>query len=112
MFLEVEKSKFAPGAFHALNNCAVEALNVERCDLNDDDVREIAKMPNLTCLNLLRNPKVTCKALKSLLDSKTIQQVSFSDDISKCAFTADERKKLSSSPFSIPQPMWQKYNRE
>lgn len=112
MFLEVEKSKFAPGAFHALSNCAVEVLNVERCDITDADVVEIAKMPKLSCLNLLRNPKVTCKALKSLLDSKTIQQVSFSDDISKCAFTADERKKLNSSPFSIPQPMWQKYNRE
>ncbi|MBS1954193.1 MAG: hypothetical protein JST89_08405 [Cyanobacteria bacterium SZAS-4] len=112
MFLEVEKSKFAPGAFQAITSCPAMALNVERCDITDDDLVEIAKMPKLVCLNLVNNPKITCKGLKVLLNSKSIQQINFGDDIPKCEFTAAEKKKLSVGHFSIPMPMWQQYNRE
>lgn len=112
MFLEAERSKFAPGAFHAINNCTAEALNVERCDLTDEDAIEIAKMPKLACLNLLRNPKVTCKGLKALLKSKSIQQINVSGDIPKCEFTAAEKKKMSYGSFKIPQLIWQHYQRE
>ncbi len=111
-FLELEKCKFAPGAFSALRKSGAVALNVERCDLSDDDVIEIAKMPKLGYLNLARNPKVTCEGLRALLNSKTIQQISFTEDISKCSFTATEKKKLDPKNFQVPGYLWQKFNKE
>ncbi|CAN5192411.1 hypothetical protein BH10CYA1_BH10CYA1_55460 [soil metagenome] len=109
-FLELERSKFAPGSFRALSKCGALALNVERCDVTDDDVIDIAKMPNLGYLNLARNAKVTCKGLRALLQSKTIQQISFTEDISKCGFTIAEQKKLNPRLFLIPQQLWQKFS--
>lgn len=111
-FLELEQSKFAPGAFRALNKCTAVALNVERCDLNDDDVMEIAKMPRLSYLNLARNPKITCKGLKAVLNMKAIRQIKFTDDISKCAFTPDERKKVGPQKLNLPDYLWQRFRQE
>ncbi len=111
-YLELEQSKITPGAFRALSKCGTIALNVARCDVTDDDVIDIAHMPKLGYLNLSRNPKVTCKGLRALLESKTIQQISWNGDVLKCGFTAAEKKKLDPKLFAIPQQLWQRFSEE
>lgn len=111
-FLQLERSSFEPGAFRALAHSHIVALNVERCNVTDDDVADIAKMPKLAYLNLTRNPRVTCKGLKLLLESKTIRQISFSDDISKCGFSKAEQHKLDPKFFVIPLELCQRFSVE
>jgi len=111
-YLELERSSFAPGAFRSLGKSNIVALNVERCNLTDDDIADLVKMPKLAYLNLTRNPRVTCKGLRLLLESKTILQVSFNEDISKCGFSKAEQNKLNPKLFIIPPPLWQKFSEE
>lgn len=106
-FLDVERTRFAPGAFRGLSRCAAFSLNVERCDLSDEDLHDIAKMPRLAYVNALGNKKLTCKGARSLLDDKTLERGAMSfDTISKCGFSDLEMSKLDPSRYVIRKAFW------
>lgn len=106
-YLELERTKFSPGAFHGLAKCSAFGLNVSRCNLSDDDISDIAQMPKLVYLDFVENPKITCTGFKTLLKSKTFR-VGASDfaSVNSCEFTAAEKHKLDPRFYSIRDALW------
>lgn len=106
-FLDVERTRFAPGAFSGLAGSTAFCINVERCDLSDDDVRDIAKMSQIEYVKAIRNPNLTCKGARSLLENKSFRSGAMDlDTISKCGLTDQEVSKLDPEHYLIRKAFW------
>jgi len=106
-FLDVERTRFASGAFRGLAGSTAFCINVERCDLSDDDLRDIAKMPHIEYVKAIRNPNLTCKSARSLLEAKSFRSGAMDlETISKCGFTDQEMNKLDPEHYLIRKAFW------
>jgi hypothetical protein len=106
MCLDLERDRFAPGALKGLARSNISVLNVERCNLTDNDVVDIAKIPKITCVNLNRNDSVSCRGLKTLLACKNFKTAAFDGDTSNCDLSDDDRKRFGPKLYRVPAYVW------
>lgn len=91
--LELEETRFVPASLMELEHTNIRSLNCRNCNLTDAEMNYLARIPSLNQLIILRNSRITCEGLRTLLKAKQIEHILVDWKGMHCSFSeADEQR--------------------
>lgn len=106
--LELQRSKLQRGALYCLRKSRVIVLDASRCSITDADTRALVAMPRLAYVNVTDNPELTSAGVMNLLASKSVKQIKCDVDMSKCAMSIVNRRRVNPALYNVPSSFYRK----